>query len=163
MYTAVVITVSDRCYNNIYEDKSGPVVSDLLQKSGYTVKDIIIVPDEREKIIEALNNAVNDNITLVVTTGGTGFSKRDITPECTKEVIDRETPGIAEAMRYYSAQITNRAFLSRAVCGIKNNSLIINLPGSQKAAKENLESILDILRHGLEMLVSSSADCGSNL
>ncbi len=163
MYSAIVVTVSDRCYNKIYEDKSGPIVAELLSSYGFAVKDLIVVPDEKNMICNALNTAVKNDISLIVTTGGTGFSKRDITPECTKEVIDREAPGLAEAMRYYSAKITDRAFLSRAVCGIKNNSLIINLPGSQMAAKENLQSIIDNIKHGLDMLLSKSADCGNNL
>ena len=159
MYKARVITVSDRCYNGLRDDLSGPVVRDMLISAGYIVDDVVIVPDETEDIKSVLINAVKDKIYLIITTGGTGFSKRDVTPEATKAVISREAPGISEYMRYKSFEITKRAMLSRSVCGIADESLIINLPGSPKAAKENLESILDTISHGLDMITCDTADC----
>ncbi len=161
MYTAKVITVSDRCYKKEREDLSGPAVKDLLLKSGFDVSDISIIPDDKDMIIEVLNNAIDKEYSLIITTGGTGFSKRDITPESTKCVIDREAPGISEYMRQASMKITPRAMLSRGISGIKNNSLIINLPGSPKAATENLEAVVESLKHGLQMLLSSESDCAN--
>lgn len=159
MYKATVITISDRCYKKDREDLAGPAVKKLLLSKGYLVGDIIIVPDDKEQIINALNKCVKSDIPLIITTGGTGFSKRDITPECTKEIIEREAPGISEYMRYKSMQITKRGMLSRGVSGIKNQSLIINLPGSPKAVVENLGFVIDTLEHGLKMLLTDSADC----
>ncbi len=161
MYTAKVITVSDRCYNKTYEDLTGPAVSDLLLEHGYEVDDNVVVPDETSNIKDALCKAVNDNINLIITAGGTGFSKRDVTPEATLEVIEKLTPGICEYMRMKSMEITPRGMLSRGVSGIKNNSLIINLPGSPKAACENLSFVLCSIEHGLKMLLSDSADCAN--
>lgn len=152
MYTAAVITVSDRAARGVYEDQAGPAVKKLLQDNGYTVKDVIIIPDEKNKIIETLTSLCEKGISLIVTTGGTGFSPRDITPEATKEVIEKETPGIAEYMRMKSAEITPRAILSRGIAGIKGRSLIINLPGSPKGAVENLSFVLPAVKHGLDIL-----------
>lgn len=159
MYKAIVVTVSDRCYKGEREDLAGPEVKKLLLSNGYLVDDIVLVPDERPFIIKTLNECIENDISLIITTGGTGFSKRDITPECTKEVIEREAPGISEYMRLRSMEITKRGMLSRGVSGIKMNSLIINLPGSPKAAVENLGFVIDSLEHGLKMLLSNSADC----
>lgn len=161
MYNAIVITISDRCYSGERTDLAGPIVEEILLRYGYTIEDSVIVPDEKEDIVKSLNQAVDDNVSLIITSGGTGFSKRDITPEATKEVIERETPGISEYMRYKSMKITPRGMLSRGVSGIKSNSLIINLPGSPKAAKENLEAVIDSLEHGLKMLLSDKSDCFS--
>lgn len=162
MYTAKVITVSDRCYNNLREDLTGPAVSQLLISNGYNVIENEIVPDDVFMIKEALNKAVSANINLIITAGGTGFSKRDVTPEATLGVIERATPGISEYMRMKSMEITPRGMLSRGVSGIKNNSLIINLPGSPKAACENLSFVLDSVEHGLKMLLSDVADCANS-
>ncbi len=159
MYSAKVITVSDRCFNNLRVDESGPAIKKLLEDYHYEVCDLVIVPDEMNAIFEQLEKAVNENINLIVTTGGTGFSRRDVTPEATKLVIERETPGISEYLRMKSMEITPRGMLSRGISGIKNNSLIINLPGSPKAVKENLLFIISPLEHGLKMLLSSQADC----
>ena len=153
MYTASVITVSDRASSGVYSDLSGPAVADLLTEAGYDVIDTIIIPDEKNTIIEALLSEVRRKTPLIITTGGTGFSPRDITPEATREVIERECPGIAEYMRMKSAGITPRAILSRGIAGIREGSLIINLPGSPKAAAENLSFILPALGHGLDMLL----------
>ena len=152
MYTATVITVSDRASAGKYPDQSGPAVCKLLEDAGYQIESIVIIPDEKNKIIEVLQNACDNNVNLIVTTGGTGFSPRDITPEATKAVIEREAPGIAEYMRRRSAAVTPRAILSRGVAGIRKNSLIVNLPGSPKGAVENLGFVLPALAHGLDML-----------
>ena len=152
MYTATVITVSDRAANGLYEDKSGPAVANLLTEQGYQVLDLIMIPDEKKMIKDTLSELCDKGVHLIITTGGTGFAPRDITPEATKEVIEREAPGIAEYMRQKSMEITPRGMLSRGVAGIRGTSLIINLPGSPKGATENLSFILPHLGHGLDML-----------
>ena len=163
MYRTGIMTLSDKGSQGLREDKSGPLIQTMLESSGiYEVVKTIILPDDIETIKSALIDwADNDDLDLILTTGGTGFSQRDWTPEATMAVCDRMAPGIPEAMRYASLQITPKAMLSRAAAGIRKNTLIINLPGSPKAVKENLEAILPALDHGLEMLLSSgSADCG---
>ena len=152
MYTATVITVSDRAAQGIYEDKSGPAVAKLLTEQGYQVLDPMIIPDEKNKIKSTLTDLCEKGVHLIITTGGTGFAPRDITPEATKEVIEREAPGIAEYMRQKSMEITPRGMLSRGIAGIRGRSLIINLPGSPKGATENLGFVLPCLTHGLDML-----------
>lgn len=152
MYTATVITISDRAANGIYEDKSGPMIAELLKEQGYQVLDRIIIPDEKNKIKSTLIDLCDKGVHLIITTGGTGFAPRDITPEATKEIIEREAPGIAEYMRQKSMEITPRGMLSRGVAGIRGTTLIINLPGSPKGATENLGFILPRLGHGLDML-----------
>lgn len=152
MYSAAVITVSDRAASGIYEDKAGPAVARLLQEGGYSVEDVVIIPDEKNKIKESLISFCEKDIPLIVTTGGTGFSQRDVTPEATKEVIEKDTPGIAEYMRMKSMEITHRAMLSRGIAGIRGRSLILNLPGSPKGAAENLSFVLPHLKHGLDIL-----------
>ena len=159
MFTAKVITVSDRSFRGEREDTAGPMVARMLGEAGYTVGEGVIVSDERDRIAHALRAAAAEDIALIVTTGGTGFAPRDITPEATMDVVERAVPGIGEAMRYASLRITPRAILSRATAGIVGRSLIVNLPGSPKAAKENLEAVLPALRHGLEMLRGGEADC----
>ena len=141
-------------------DESGPLVKELLSEAGYDVLDVTIIPDEKDMIIDELIKASDDDIALIVTTGGTGFAPRDITPEATTEVCERMVPGIPEAMRAASMAITNRAMLSRGVSGIRKGSLIINLPGSKKAASENLLSVLPALEHGLTVLREKPMDCG---
>lgn len=162
MYHAAVLTVSDRCSRGERPDTGGPLVAEVLKNAGYDVVKTAIVPDEQPLIEEALR-AIADagDIQLLVTTGGTGFSPRDVTPEATAAVCERLTPGIPEAMRYASMQVTSRAMLSRAQAGIRGKTLIVNLPGSPKAARENLEAVLPALAHGLEMLSGSPADCAS--
>ena len=160
MYTAKVITVSDKGYRGERVDESGPLVKELLSEAGYDVLDVTIIPDEKDMIIDELIKASDDDIALIVTTGGTGFAPRDITPEATTEVCERMVPGIPEAMRAASMAITNRAMLSRGVAGIRKRSLIINLPGSKKAASENLLSVLPSLEHGLSILREGPVDCG---
>lgn len=151
-YTAAIITVSDRASSGEYLDQSGPAVCKLLEDAGYRIESIAIIPDEKNKIIEVLQTACDNHVDLVITTGGTGFAPRDVTPEATKVVIEREAPGIAEYMRMRSAAITPRAILSRGIAGICKSSLIINLPGSPKGAVENLGFVLPSLTHGLDML-----------
>ena len=160
MFKAAVLTVSDRSFRGERPDTGGPLVADLLETGRYEVVRQDIVPDEQPEI-EAMLKAIADSgeVQLLVTTGGTGFAPRDVTPEATLAVCDRLTPGIPEAMRYASLQITPRAMLSRAQAGIRKGTLIINLPGSPKAAKENLEAVLPALSHGLEMLSGKPADC----
>lgn len=159
MFTAKVITVSDRSFRGERPDAGGPLVAEMLRAAGYAVAESVIVPDERTEIAAALRAAAQEDIALIVTTGGTGFAPRDVTPEATMDVAERAVPGIGEAMRYASMQITPRAMLSRATAGIVGRSLIVNLPGSPKAAKENLEAVLSTLEHGLEMLRGGTADC----
>ena len=160
MYHAAVLTVSDRSFRGERPDAGGPLVAELLKNGGYEVTVTAIVPDEQAQIEEKLCQiADSGEIQLLVTTGGTGFAPRDVTPEATLAVCARLTPGIPEAMRYASMQVTNRAVLSRAQAGIRKGTLIINLPGSPKAAKENLEAVLPAIGHGLEMLSGRPADC----
>ncbi len=158
-FTAMVITVSDRCAQGQREDASGPLLVQLLQDAGYTVTDTAIVPDEYDTICHALRQAAQADTALILTTGGTGFAPRDITPEATAAVCQRMAPGIGEAMRAASLRITPRGMLSRATAGLLDRSLIVNLPGSPKAARENLEAVLPSLAHGLEMLRGGQADC----
>lgn len=152
MYKASVITISDRASSGIYQDKSGPTVSRLLSENGYSVIDTQIISDNKDFIINTLRDAVEKGIHLIITTGGTGFASRDVTPEATLSVIEKETPGISEYMRMKSMEITPRGMLSRGVAGICKGSLIINLPGSPKGAAENLSFVLPHLTHGLDML-----------
>ena len=160
MYHAAVLTVSDRSFRGERPDGGGPLVAEMLKNAGYEVTVTAIVPDEQAQIEEKLRQiADSGTVQLLVTTGGTGFAPRDVTPEATLTVCDRLTPGIPEAMRYASMQVTNRAMLSRAQAGIRKGTLIINLPGSPKAAKENLEAVLPAIGHGLEMLSGRPADC----
>ncbi len=154
-YTAAVITVSDKASRGERIDTSGPAVRKMLEEAGLDVTYTAIVPDESDQIQAELIRCADElGISLVMTTGGTGFSPRDITPEATLAVIQRETRGIPEAMRWASLQITPRGCLSRSAAGIRGGTLIVNLPGSEKAAKENLQAVLGALIHGLEMLAS---------
>lgn len=161
MFQAAVITVSDKGFLGQRQDTSGPALVQLLQERGYEVVHTQIVPDDRDAIRNALLACTDEKqISLVLTTGGTGFSPRDITPEVTMELVERPTPGIPEAMRAESMRITPRGCLSRSAAGIRKRSLMINLPGSEKAARENILAVIDAVGHGLEMLLSQgSADC----
>lgn len=163
MYTAAVLTVSDRSSRGERPDGTGPVVRSLLEAAGYQVMGTDIVPDELEDIKAALTDlADRRKAALVVTAGGTGFSPRDVTPEATMAVCERLAPGIPEAMRAASLAVTPRAMLSRAAAGIRGRTLIVNLPGSPRAARENLEAVLPTLAHGLNMLLGGPADCAGN-
>lgn len=164
-YTAAVITVSDKGARGERVDTSGPRICEILDKEGWKVAYTSIIPDEMEQIQNELIRCSDDmGIQLIITTGGTGFSPRDITPEATLAVIERRTPGIPEAMRAESMRITPKGCLSRSEAGIRGRSLIVNLPGSEKAAKENLMAVLGAVEHGAEMLMGNgSADCGEAL
>lgn len=159
-FTAAVITVSDKGYAGQRVDTGGPLVAQLLRSAGYDVCHTDLVPDEQPLIEQALIRCADElDIALCVTTGGTGFSPRDITPEATLAVCQRMTPGIPEAMRAESMKITPRGCLSRAQAGIRGGTLIVNLPGSPKAIRENLDAVLPALAHGLEMLRGPKQDC----
>ena len=158
-YREGIITVSDRASKGEYEDKSGPMIKELVEAAGMEVVDYIIVPDEKSQIVKKLLHFSDQRqADLVFTTGGTGFSKRDVTPEATKQVVEREVPGIGEALRSYSLTITPKAMLSRQTAGIRGNTLIINLPGSPKACKENIDYIMGPLKHGLGILSGRESD-----
>ena len=162
-YTAAVITVSDKGARGEREDKSGPLLCEIAGEHGYEVVYTGIIPDELEQIKAELRRCCDElGVSLVLTTGGTGFSPRDVTPEATAAVVERATPGIPELMRAESMKITPRGCLSRSTAGIRGRSLIINLPGSPKAAKENLLAVIEPIKHGLDMLASEgSADCAA--
>ena len=161
MYTAAVITVSDKGYRGEREDTSGPNLCGILKERGFDVTYTAMVPDEPDMIQAELRKCADElGVALVLTTGGTGFSYRDITPEATLAVVERLTPGIPEAMRAESMRITPKGCLSRSVAGIRRRTLIINLPGSKKASEENILAVIDPVAHGLDMLYSEgSADC----
>ena len=163
-YTAAVITISDKGSRGERIDTSGPAVCALLQGRGWDVTYTSIIPDELEQIKTELVKCADElGVNLVLTTGGTGFSPRDVTPEATLAVVERRTPGIPEAMRAESLRITPKGCLSRSEAGIRRKTLIVNLPGSKKAAKENLLAVIDPIGHGIEMLLGSgSADCGEH-
>ena len=160
-YSAAVLTISDKGFSGERVDTSGPAVCAVLEREGFNVIYKKIIPDEKDQIKSELTKCADELMAnLVLTTGGTGFSVRDITPEATLEVIKRRTPGIPEVMRAKSLQITSKGCLSRSEAGIRGRTLIINLPGSKKAAVENLTAVIDSLEHGLSMLTGNgSADC----
>ena len=160
MFTVGIITSSDKGYRGEREDKSGQVIEEIVSQNGFKVIKKVVLPDEKDLLEkEMINMCDNLNVNLLLTTGGTGFSKRDITPEATKSVIEREALGIVEAIRFYSLQITKRAMLSRATSGIRQNTLIMNLPGSPKACKEALDFVLDDVKHGIEILLGEAKEC----
>ena len=163
--TAAVITVSDKGARGARVDTSGPAVCAILREAGWDVVYTAMVPDEQEQIQrELLWCADEKHVNLVLTTGGTGFSPRDVTPEATLAVIERETRGIPELMRAESMKITPRGCLSRAAAGIRGKTLMVNLPGSEKAARENLLAVIGPIRHGIDMLLSAgSADCAQEV
>jgi molybdenum cofactor synthesis domain-containing protein len=149
-----ILTVSDRGSAGLYEDKSGPLIRQLISdKLAATIEQTAIVPDELDMIKTTLLRWVEeDHLDLILTTGGTGFAPRDVTPEATRQVIQKETPGLVFAMLRDSLAVTPHAMLSRMVAGIRAQTLIVNLPGSPKAARENLETILPALPHALDLL-----------
>lgn len=160
MFTVGIITSSDKGYIGEREDKSGQVIEEIVSQNGFKVIKKVVLPDEKDLLEkEMINMCDNLNVNLLLTSGGTGFSKRDITPEATKSVIEREALGIVEAIRFYSLQITKRAMLSRATSGIRQNTLIINLPGSPKACKEALDFVLEDVKHGIEILLGEAKEC----
>lgn len=157
---AAVITLSDKGFAGEREDKSGPLLVGMLKDAGFEVVEQLLLPDEKAKLKrELIRLSDGRQCHLVLTTGGTGFSPRDVTPEATLEVADRNAPGIAEAIRAYSMQITPRAMLSRGASVLRGGTLIVNLPGSPKAARESLECILPALGHGLEILRGTTGEC----
>jgi molybdopterin adenylyltransferase len=158
MITVAVLTMSDKGSRGERKDLSGPLIEEMLKEIGAEVKYYEILPDEKESIKEKLIE-YSRKVDLILTTGGTGLSPRDVTPEATLEVIDRHVPGIAEAMRAEGLEKTRRAMLSRAVAGVKGNSLIVNLPGSPKAVKENLAVILDVIPHAIDKIKGDPSEC----
>ncbi len=161
MIKAAVLTISDKGSRGEREDLSGPAVMEMLGNIGAEIINYEIIPDDAE-VISARIIRLSDETgaDLIVTTGGTGVSPRDVTPEATKAVIDRELPGMAEAMRAESLKKTPHAMISRTVCGIRGKTLIINLPGSVKGAKENLAVVLPAIPHAIEKICGSDAECG---
>lgn len=160
---AGVLTISDKGFRGQRKDESGPVVAEILTKAGYIVEKQSIVPDDLEKIVECLITWVDkENLRLIVTTGGTGVSPTDVTPEAMLKVIKYQIPGMAEAMRAASLTKTSHAMLSRAIVGVRRGSLIINLPGSPEGAKENLAVILPALNHGLAKISGDMSDCSQH-
>lgn len=154
-YTAAVITVSDMGSRGLRQDTSGPVVRAMLEEAGFSVAHTAILPDEMEQISAELRDCADRRrIDLIVTTGGTGLSPRDVTPEATRAVLEREIPAIPVAMWMEGLKVTPRAMLSRAVAGIRGSSLLLNLPGSEKAARENLAAVIGALEHGLHMIAA---------
>lgn len=156
-----IITASDKGSVGQRVDTSSDVIREIVEKQGWQVTEYEILPDEQLQLEQKMIDWCDNNkVDLLLTTGGTGFSKRDITPEATLAVAERLVPGIGEAMRYYSLQITKRAMLSRGIAAIRKGTLIINLPGSPKGVKENLEVIIDGLGHGLDILKGEVSECG---
>ncbi|MBI4823161.1 MAG: MogA/MoaB family molybdenum cofactor biosynthesis protein [Nitrospirae bacterium] len=156
--TAAILTLSDKGSKGKRMDESGPIIRNMLKGIGFEVKHYKILPDERNLIKNALIK-YSKKVSLIITTGGTGLSPRDVTPEATKEVIDKEVPGISEAIRLYGVKKTKRAMLSRGVAGIRDKTLIINLPGSPKAVKEGMTAIIDVIPHAVEKLRGSCIEC----
>lgn len=164
MYRVGILTSSDKGYAGQREDKSGEAIAEIMEKEGYKIEVYKILPDEQKVLRDEMKNLCDNNIVdLIITTGGTGFSKRDCTPEATLEVGERMVPGISEAIRAYSMQITRRAMLSRGVSVIRKDTLIINLPGSEKAVRESLNYIVSELEHGIKILKGDEAECGSQI
>ncbi len=159
MYKVAVIVCSDSGARNERIDISGKVVSDIVQANGLEVAYYEVIPDDKQTIINTLESLVAANYPLILTSGGTGLSMRDVTPEATLAVVERLTPGVSEAMRAYSLSFTKRAMLSRAISGVKNSSWIINLPGSPKACDECLTYIMPEVIHGLQILLGDTNNC----
>lgn len=160
MKRVAVITSSDTGYRGEREDLSGPVIKEIVEEEGYQVVSMEVLPDDRKMLSERMAEIADKGLAeLILTTGGTGFSERDVMPEATEDISERRVPGIPEAMRAYSMTITKRAMLSRAAAGIRKKTLIINLPGSPKAVRESLEYIIDALGHGIEILTGETGNC----
>lgn len=163
MFKVGIITASDKGYAGKRLDESGKVIMEIIEKNGYELAKYVMLPDEEEALIEEMKYMSDSlNADLIITTGGTGFSERDVTPEATLKVINKTAPGISEAIRYHSLSITPRGMLSRGTSGIRNKTLIVNLPGSPKAVKESLEYIIGPIEHGLEILTGKASECAGN-
>lgn len=159
-WKAAGVTLSDKGYAGEREDKSGPLICEMITEAGYDVEKRLLLPDEKEEIKKCLCTLCDeDGMDVVFTTGGTGFAPRDCTPEATLEAAERNAPGIAEAMRFASLKVTPRGMLSRGVSVIRGKTLILNLPGSPKAVRENLEAVLPTLDHGLAILTERAGEC----
>ena len=162
MFYAGIITVSDKGSQGKREDLSGPAIAKMLAGAAIEIQKTLIIPDETDQIQNAIINFADvEKLDLILTTGGTGVSPRDLTPDATLKVIDKQIPGMAEAMRHQSMMITPHAMISRAIAGIRGKSLIINLPGSPKGAKENLSVILPALKHAIEKIKGDDSECAS--
>lgn len=162
MIKTAILTISDKGSRGERNDVTGPSIKKTLPESEYLVDYYKIIPDELNIIMEELIYLCDDlKIDLILTNGGTGFSKRDVTPEATQKVIEKYVPGIGETMRMKSLEITPKAMLSRAIAGIRRETLIINLPGSPKAAVENLQFVLPAIPHGIEILKGEASECAS--
>ena len=161
VYQVGIITASDKGYAGERKDLSGPAIGETLARNKkFKVAKTSILPDDKDMLAAMMRKMIDeDHLDLILTTGGTGFSKRDVTPEATMEVIERRTPGIPEAMRNISLEITPRAMLSRAEAGIRGNALIVNMPGSPKSIREILEYLLPSVEHGLDILQGNDAEC----
>lgn len=164
MFTVAIITLSDKGYEGQREDLTGPKIKEYIEGTNrYKVVSYRLLKDDSKMLQEELRKICDNEIAdLILTNGGTGFSKRDITPEATKLIIEKEIPGISEYMRMKSSEITKKAILSRGISGIRKNSLIINLPGSPKGAIENLSFVIDTLDHGIEILKGQATECATN-
>lgn len=153
-----ILTISDRGAAGDYEDRSGPLLRELITaRTGWQVERQEVIPDDLETIAATLRDWCAAGLDLILTTGGTGFAPRDVTPEATRTVLEREAPGIAEALRAESLKVTRHAMLSRGVAGIRGRTLIINLPGNPNAIRENMDVLLPVLPHALELLAGTSS------
>lgn len=161
MIKTAIITISDKGSRGERIDGTGPAIRKEIEEKGYSIDYYNMIPDEMKDIEKELIYLCDElKVELVLTNGGTGFSERDVTPEATKNVIEKYVPGIGETMRTKSLEITPKAMLSRAIAGIRGKTLIVNLPGSPKAAVENLQYILPALPHGIEILIGKASECG---
>lgn len=164
MFNAGIITVSDKGSQGKRQDLSGPAIAEMLAEAGIETKHTLIISDEVEQIQKTIIQFADvEKLDVILTTGGTGVSPRDLTPDATLKVIDKEVPGMAEAMRLASMKITPHAMISRAIAGIRGRCLIINLPGSPKGAKENLAAVLPALQHAIEKIKGDDRDCATSL
>lgn len=159
MFFAAIVTASDKGYTGERVDESGPMIESMLGND-YQVVSKKVLPDDRKMLADEMRRLCRESVDIIFTTGGTGFSDRDVTPEATLDVIEKQASGISQAMMFHSLSITPKAMLSRGIAGICGRTLIINLPGSPKAVRESLEYILKPLKHGLEILRGETGECG---